>query len=173
MSSLGIDRKNKTKSPGATPGILLKAESCLPDVLIQSLGDSFFRTVADQLLDDLASLEHQQRGDAGDFVAHGSGAVGVDVHFADFDFALIVLGEFLDDGSDGTSGAAPGCPEVDQYGRVRFQNICVEVCVGDFDNSVACHFLSPRCKRRVFGGRSFELALPGDRYECFPRGEPN
>src|SRR5437879_2917934 len=123
----------------------MKAEAALPNMLVESLGDGFFGTVAYELLDHLASLEHKQRGDAGDFVAHGSGAVGVDVHFADGDFALIVLGELLDDGSDGAAGAAPGCPEVYQYGLFRFQNIRVEVCVGHFDDSVACHFLSPRC----------------------------
>ena len=41
-----------------------------------------------------------ERGDAPDAVAARSGAVGVHIHFADFEFALIVLGQLVDDGLD-------------------------------------------------------------------------
>src|SRR5260370_37881651 len=69
------------------------------NVLIESLGDSLFGLVADKLLDHLTTFEDQQGRDAGDFVAHRGGAVGVDIHFADFELALIVLGQLVDDGS--------------------------------------------------------------------------
>src|ERR1700730_4961865 len=114
-----LDRKNKAHANPEESGSLwdatLEGSSCLyplyrrfvsrrrieprsANVLIESLGDSLFGLVADKLLDDLTTFEDQQCRDAGDFVTHGGGAVGVDIHFADFEFALIVLGQLVDDG---------------------------------------------------------------------------
>src|SRR5580704_9418690 len=142
---------HKKQSPGSLPGLLVstltirRLKGRLPDVLVQGLGDSVLGTVADQLFDHLAALEHQQRGDAGHFIAHGSGAVGVHVHLANLDLALKLGGEFFHDGRDGAAGAAPGCPEVHQHGLIRFQNILVEVRICYFDDSITSHFHSPRC----------------------------
>src|SRR5258708_469220 len=80
-------------------------------MLVQRLGDGILGLVADELLDHLASLEHQQGWNAGDFIAHRSRTVGVDIHLADLNFALILGGQFFDDGRDSAAGAAPGCPE--------------------------------------------------------------
>src|SRR5260370_12388596 len=125
------------------------------DVLVQGLSDGFLGLVANQLLNHLASLEDQQGRDAGDPVAHWGGAVRVDVHLANLDFALIVLRQFLDDGSDGAAVATPGRPKVYEYGLLRFQNILVEGCIGYFDDSIAYHVLSPCCEA---SGCRLELA---------------
>ena len=56
-------------------------------------------------------------------VAHGSGAIRVNVHFADLHFALIILREFFDDGSDGAARTAPGCPKIHENRRVGLQHV--------------------------------------------------
>src|SRR5208282_484147 len=95
--------------------------------------------IPDELFHDLSVLENEQGRNAGHFVAHGGGAVAVDVHFADLDFTLIFARELFDDRSDRAARAAPGSPEIDQHGLIGLQYIGIEISVGDFDDGVACH----------------------------------
>src|ERR1022692_1003544 len=102
--------------------------------------------VADELLDDLSVFKDEQSRNAGYFVTHGCGAVAVDVHLADRDFALIFAGELFDDGSDGAARATPGRPEIHQHGLIRLQYIRIKISVGNFDDGVACHSSSRVCE---------------------------
>src|SRR5215469_1393692 len=117
----------------------------LPNVLVQGLGDCIFGTVPHKLLNDLPTLEYQQGRDSSHFVAHWCSAIGVDIHLADLDLVLILGCQFLDDGRNRAARTAPRCPEIHQNGLVRFQYILVEVRICYFDDSIACHFPSPRC----------------------------
>src|ERR1700675_683120 len=108
-------------------------------MFVERLLNRFFGPVPDKLFYYLTCLEHQEGRNPGDFVAHWRGAVAVDVHFADLDFALIVQGQLFNDGSNGTARSTPGCPEVDQDRSFRLQDILVEIRIVHFNNSVSCH----------------------------------
>ena len=54
-----------------------------PRVRFQPRGDRVLGLQADELFDELAALEDEQRGNAGDAVALGGGGVAVDVELAD------------------------------------------------------------------------------------------
>ncbi len=97
---------------------------------------------ADELIDDLASLEDHQRGDAVDPVVAGEALGVVDVDLAYFDGALVFGGQLLDDGGDLAARSAPGGPEVDQDRFLGLQDLGIEVGFGDFQY-VACHRTSP------------------------------
>ena len=61
---------------------------------------------------NLSAFENQECGDARNFVAHRRRAVGVDVHLADLNFALILSGQLFDDWGNRAARAAPCCPKV-------------------------------------------------------------
>ncbi len=87
----------------------------LPANLCQNLDDRFVDRVlgdeADDLVCNLAVLEEEKRGDAADSVAHRCGCVGIDVHLHDLEFAVILIGNLIDNRSQGTTGTAPGKPK--------------------------------------------------------------
>src|SRR5208337_2050332 len=120
--------------------------------------DVVLRPVADELFHNLPVLEDEQGGNAGDFVAHWRGAVAVNIHFADLDFALIFAGELFDDRSDRAAGTAPGGPEIDQHRLIGLQYIGIEISVGDFDGGVASHSSS---RFSVPQGKPFGLRRAG------------
>ena len=111
----------------------------LADVLVERLLNRLFGHVTHDLLFHLPALEHQQGRDAANAVAHGSGAVAVHVHLADFDLALILGGEFIHDRSDGATRATPSRPEIHQHGLFRLQHVLVEIRIIHFNNRFACH----------------------------------
>src|SRR5208282_2670337 len=121
-------------------------------VAIQSLLNVVLRAIADELLHDLSILEDEQSWNAGDFVAHGGSAVAVHVHLSDLDFALILAGQLFHDGSDRAAGATPGCPKIQQHGRIGLQDIGIKISVGDLDEGVACHSSSRVLKLLVSAG---------------------
>jgi hypothetical protein len=59
---------------------------------IQGFLDVVFGTVANKLLYYLAIFENKQGRNASDLVSHWRSAVAVNIHFADFDFALVLAG---------------------------------------------------------------------------------
>ena len=64
-------------------------------MLVQGFLDRLFRHVADDLLSDLAALEHQQRRDTAHVVALRRSDVLVDVHLRNFHLALVLAGDFV------------------------------------------------------------------------------
>src|ERR1700677_5188166 len=86
-----------------------------PNVLINGLRERIFRTISHELLNHLSTLKDQQRWDPGDLITHRSRAVGIDVHFSDLEFALVVLRQLIHDRSQRAARAAPGRPKVYQH----------------------------------------------------------
>jgi hypothetical protein len=68
------------------------------------------RSRADDLVDDLAALEDEQRGDRANVVALSDGGVFVDVQLPDHGLAAIRDRELVDDGADDAAGTAPRGP---------------------------------------------------------------
>src|ERR1035437_10732892 len=67
----------------------------------------------DHSLDRLAVLEEDERGNAHDAKLSGDDRGSVDVEFADFDLASVLLVDLLNDGGDHATGGAPFGPKVD------------------------------------------------------------
>src|SRR3974390_813987 len=85
----------------------------LADVAIERFGDLVLGDRADDLLDHLAILENQQRGDTADVETtrriHGL----VHVQLGDLKLARIVLGDLGNRGSQHVARTAPLCPKID------------------------------------------------------------
>jgi hypothetical protein len=77
----------------------------------------FFRSVTDQLIDCFAVFEINQRGYALDSEAVCERGLIVNIDFADFDIASLFR-YLSDDGAEHHTRAAPGCPEIKQYGFI-------------------------------------------------------
>src|SRR4030081_392016 len=80
------------------------------------------RVRADDLLGDLAVLEHDQRGDREDLVLRGRLLVLVRVELDDLQ-VLPLARDLLEDGSDDTARPAPRRPEVDEDRRVGLDDL--------------------------------------------------
>ena len=86
----------------------------LVDVLAEGL--DLLRAGETEVLDLLAVLEEEDRGD-GHYAALGAEvALFLDVVFADDNTAVVFFSEFVDGGTHAYTGAAPCCPEVDDDG---------------------------------------------------------
>ena len=81
---------------------------------------------AGMLLNGVAILEDDQRGDSADTESGRSGGILVHVHLEDLQLAGIFLGALVDDGTHGPAGSAPGSPEVDHNGKIGFQDRSLE-----------------------------------------------
>jgi hypothetical protein len=86
-----------------------------------------FAFESDDLLGNLALAENQQCGDRADAVFGGKALVIVNVHFADADAAVVLVGQFIKDRRDHFAGTAPFRPEINQDGDRRLQNFRGEV----------------------------------------------
>src|SRR3972149_6417630 len=84
------------------------------------------------LIGKLTTLEHQQRGDAADAVPGGGLHVIVGVELHELHLPVVLPGQLLHQGSDHATGAAPGCPEVDEDRLAGLQNFFFERGVGHF-----------------------------------------
>src|SRR5581483_4314309 len=89
-----------------------------------------FRHVADQPLDRLAVLEHDERGDAHHAELLGDLRVLIDVDLRDLQLALLLAGDLLDDRRDHAARAAPGRPEIDEDRLLCGQHLVLERAVG-------------------------------------------
>src|SRR5476649_1973565 len=85
---------------------------------------------------DLAVLEQQQGGDRTHAVARRRHRVLVDIDLHHLELAAHVLGDLLERGTDHAAGAAPFSPEVDEDGRVGFQDVLLEGSVGCLNGHV-------------------------------------
>ena len=83
------------------------------------LVDGVLGDKANDLLCYLATLEDQKGGNAADAVTHRRGSVGINVHLHDLEFAMVVVGHFVDDGCESPAGTAPGGPKIYKYGFFR------------------------------------------------------
>ena len=85
------------------------------------------RQCADDLIDNLAVFDKQQRRDAHYIVFLSDGNTFVHIDLADFDFAVILRSQFLHNGGYHTAGTAPVCVKVNHYRKIRFQNFLAEI----------------------------------------------
>jgi hypothetical protein len=85
---------------------------------------------ANALLNHLASLEQQQRGDAAHVIAHGGAAVGVYIHLAHLRLAGVFGGNGVDRRSDLPARAAPFRPEIHQHRDIGPEDILIEARIG-------------------------------------------
>src|SRR5271165_4318157 len=130
-------------------------------MLVNGLLNRLFWDVADDLFLHLSTFKHEQGRDAAHSIPRGSSAVVVDVHLADLHSALVVLGQLFHDRSDGAARSAPNRPEVHQDRSLGLENILVEVRIGYFKYSVACHN-SP--SGRVRSGRAQRNSIKAHRW---------
>src|SRR5882672_3384942 len=94
-------------------------KTLLADVAVDGFGDLVLGDGADDLFDDLAILENENRGDAADVVAARGVHGFVHVEFHDLDFARVVVRDFCDGGGEHMTRTAPFRPKIDEYG-LRF-----------------------------------------------------
>src|SRR3990172_12919362 len=87
---------------------------------------------ADDLVDKLPALEHQQRRDAADAVAGGGLHVVVRVELHELHLPVVLSGQLLHQGSDHATGAAPGRPEVHEHRLAGPEDLLFERRVGHF-----------------------------------------
>ena len=98
-----------------------------------------FCRVADDLVDQLAVLEQQQRRNAAHVVLDGRARVLVDVQLADGHLAGILRGQLIDGWTKALARAAPLRPEIDEDGLSALEHGLVEVGVGKGLNVLGCH----------------------------------
>jgi hypothetical protein len=120
----------------------------MPNLLGQNFVDGFVDGVlgdeTDDLIGYLAVFEEQQGWDAADAVAHWRGGVGVDIHLHDFELAMILIRNLIDDGGQSATRTAPCGPKIDQYGFSRLENIFFKVGIVYFRDVQTCHLTSSR-----------------------------
>ena len=102
--------------------------------LQQMLGPCAYAAV-----EDLAALEQYEGGDGGDGIARGETGFFVHVDFEDGQFARVFLRQGFHHGHKHAAGAAPGRPEVRQYGQFAVDDSVKVFCCSDLD----AHILFP------------------------------
>src|SRR5579871_446666 len=88
------------------------------DVRVQHFLDFRFSHCAHPLLDHLATLEKQQRGNPANVVAHGRLAVIIDVQFSDFGLPIVLGCNRIDGWTHLPARTAPFGPKIYQH-RLR------------------------------------------------------
>lgn len=95
------------------------------------LHDLIFRSDANCGVCDFAVFHDHEQRDARHAEHGGEITLFIDVDLADFDFVLVFLGDFRDDGREHTAGAAPACPEINQNWLVGFEDFLFKVFSSD------------------------------------------
>src|SRR5947208_6034388 len=114
----------------------------------------------DDLVDELAALEEQERRDSHDHELLRGPRVLIRVHFYERYFACILLRELLDHGGDRPAWGAPLRPEVHDHVGV-FLHDFVEVRIGDMDRLIQHPTRCARSSARLVRGGFW---LIGDLY---------
>ncbi len=89
----------------------------------------FFLFEADELFCELAFVEDDYGWDCVDVKFHGGFTIVVGVYLADFDFALVVIGDFVYGWAERFAWATPFRPEVYEYGGIALEDFGFEVCI--------------------------------------------
>ena len=82
---------------------------------------------ADNLFGYLALIEKEQGGDGANAVFGSDALLVVNVDLADADFAVVFVGEFIEDRRDHFAWAAPFSPKVHKDGRFRLEHFLGEI----------------------------------------------
>src|SRR5258705_1165987 len=94
---------------------------------------------ADHLVGDLAPLHEQDRRNRPDPVARGKTGVLVHVDLGERHLSRRLLGDVLEHGRDGATGAAPLGPEVHHHGSGITTERLVEISLGQVDRAGVRH----------------------------------
>src|SRR5262249_42751821 len=81
-----------------------------------------FAAHADNLLGDLSLRKQEQCRHSTDAVLGGQLLLLVNVDLGDFDAAIILVGQFVENRRDHFAGTAPFSPKINQHGCRRFQD---------------------------------------------------
>jgi hypothetical protein len=89
---------------------------------------------ADHLFGDLSFVEEQQRGNGTNSILRRERLLFVNVDLADFDLAVVFVGEFIEQRRDHFAGAAPFGPKIHKDGRLGLQNLCGKIFLRECDD---------------------------------------
>lgn len=78
-----------------------------------------FAGCADNLIDNLATLDEYDGGDVANAVLSNDVVARINVALADNDLLAILGSQLVDDRAYHTAGATPLCPEIDYHGLAR------------------------------------------------------
>lgn len=85
----------------------------------------------------VAIFEDDQGGNTANAEFGGGLRVGVNIDFANFDFASVFIGDFNEYRGNHLAGATPLGPEVDQHGQIRSQYFSFKTCISHVNDIVA------------------------------------
>src|SRR6266849_313031 len=123
-----------------------RARSSLRNVALEGLGNLLFRHRADDLLDDLAILENQERWNPANVVAacgiHGL----INVELGHFQLSRVIVGNLRHRGREHVTRAAPLRPKIDhdRLSVARRQNLRFKISVVYRLNAIVSHVLYPQ-----------------------------
>src|SRR6266849_9292186 len=123
-----------------------RARSSLRNVALEGLGNLLFRHRADDLLDDLAILENQERWNPANVVAacgiHGL----INVELGHFQLSRVIVGNLRHRGREHVTRAAPLRPKIDhdRLSVARRQYFCFEISIVYCLNAIVSHVLYPQ-----------------------------
>src|SRR6266540_2487542 len=92
------------------------------------------------LVHDLAILEEDDGRDTTNPEFARDAGVLVDIHLADLDLAVVIVGNRVNHRGNGLAGGAPCGPEVNQHGYGSLQYFILEIIVSEGVNLVAGHY---------------------------------
>src|SRR5690348_9220593 len=92
---------------------------CLCQNFDNRLVDRVFGDKANDLFCNLSVLEYEKCGDSANAVAHRRCRVAVYIHLHNLEFAVILIGNFVDNRGQGSAGTAPCGPKIYKYGLGR------------------------------------------------------
>ncbi len=127
-------------------------------MLLELSLDLGLRHSANDLPNNLAALEDEERWDGADAVLLRYAGVVIDVELAYFDFALVLGGQCVDGGCNLLARPTPHGPEVDESGHVGVENLSFEAGIGEFEDVFTSHF-------------ALIITSSGPR-KAYPRGNP-
>ena len=91
----------------------------------------------------LAPTKHENRWNGANAVLLGDGPRRIHIELADLDLALELIGQLVDDRSELLARTAPRGGEVNKHGKVRFDNLILEIVDGKFIRFFAAMTRSP------------------------------
>src|SRR5205814_7836271 len=94
---------------------------------------------AHDLVSHLSLTEKQHRWDRPHAVLSRQGLFLVDVHFANFDLAIVLIGQFIQDRRERPAWAAPLRPKIHEHRRRRFKNLLRKALLIQIDDIWSSH----------------------------------
>jgi hypothetical protein len=85
---------------------------------------------ADNLIGNLALMKEEQGRDGADAILGCQGLLLVNVHFANSDAAIVLLGQLIQNRYQSAARAAPFSPEINEDGCAGFKDFFGEVLLG-------------------------------------------